>query len=120
MSWLPALVVPNTTARHVWTPPAPAPLPAAAVPSSASNAGAALIAGERTSAEQGFLFGLKIAFSDADRAAAAHRLLAYAAGVSNAELQKDQGLGLLVSLAQSIVARTQPGTGTGSWFSGIG
>jgi hypothetical protein len=117
MSWLPAQVVPNTTSRHVWTPPAPAPLPAAAT-APVSNAGAALLAGQRTGAEQAFLFGLKIAFSDADRASAARRLLAYATGVSNADLQNDPALGALVALSQSIIARTQPGTG--SWFSGAG
>lgn len=109
MSWLPAQVVPNTTARHVWTPPAPAKLPAVAT-TPVSNAGAALLAGQRTGAEQAFLFGLKIAFSESDRSAAARALQRYAAGLNPADLQSDPGLGALVALSRSILARTQPGS----------
>jgi hypothetical protein len=104
MSWLPPQAAP-TAKRTGWTPPTLTGSPA--VPAATPRAGDALIQGGQDAAKQAFLFGLKIAFSDADRSAAARSYLNFAQGLSNADLQADPTLGSLKTLAQSIVARTQ-------------
>lgn len=103
MSWLAPEAAPKKVTT--WTPPAP-PSPPAAQAASA-GAGNALIQGSHAAAQQAFLFGLKIAFSDADRQAAARAYLSFSQGLSNADLQTDPTLGTLSALAQSIVTRTQ-------------
>ena len=104
MSWSPAAAAPAKP-RTGWTPP---PVPSVpAVPVAAAGAGDALIQGSRDAAKQAFLFGLKIAFSDADRLSAARAYLNFAQGLSASDLQADPALGSLKALAQSIVARTQ-------------
>jgi hypothetical protein len=103
MSWLAPQAAPKTVSA--FTPPALPSTPAA--PAASAGAGDALIQGSHEAAKQAFLFGLKIAFSDADRQAAARAYLSFAQGLSNADLQADPTLGSLKTLAQSIVARTQ-------------
>ena len=104
MSWLAPQAAPAKPSTG-WTPP-PTQTVAATAPAS-PGAGDALIQGSREAAKQAFLFGLKIAFSDADRAAAARAYLSFAQGLSSADLQNDPALGSLKALAQSILARTQ-------------
>jgi hypothetical protein len=104
MSWLPPQASPVRPSTG-WTPPRLPSTPA--VQSTASDAGSALRAGSQAAAKNAFLFGLKIAFSDNDRLAAARSYLSFSQGLSDSDLQADSMLGSLKALAQSIVARTQ-------------
>lgn len=102
MSWLPRQAASQKPGTG-WTP---APLPVA-VTAAPASAGDALAQGSRNAAEQGFLFGLKIAVSDQDRLSSARAFLAYTQNLSYNTVQSDPGLSALQSLAQSIVSRTQ-------------
>ena len=107
MSFLPAWQV-KSVVHKTWTPPvAVAPAPVLLGAASANDAVSALVAGSRAAAEQAFLFGLKIALSDADRESSARRYLASTQSMTDAEKQSEAATQALTQLAQSIVSRTK-------------
>jgi hypothetical protein len=113
MSWLPRQASPQRPSTG-WTP---TPLPSAPASTATPGAGDALAQGARDAAKQAFLFGLKIAFSDQDRATSARAFLAYTQNLTYNTIQSDPALASLQALAQSVVSRTQNHSST--YLSGI-
>jgi hypothetical protein len=108
MSFLPAWKVPSVI-HKTWTPPATTTTSASLPGASAASSSATdpLVQGSRDAAKKAFLFGLKIAFNDADREAMAKQYLASTRDYTAAEKAADPSYQSLSALAQSIVSRTK-------------